>query len=223
MPAESVKLCECGCGEPAPIAQKTRVSRGHVKGQPVRFIVHHHNRKSKERYRVDPGTGCWVWLRGTDQHGYGALTMDGRRWKAYRYMYEQHVGPVPEGLQLDHICRNPPCVNPAHLRPATHAQNHQNLGAYRGKRRGASYDKRVRKWEAYGHLKGVKHHLGFYATEDEAGDVAAEWRAEHMPFSQEARAAARAPVGWVPVLSDELEEAVVQAERVLARLREAGR
>ena len=42
---------------------------------------------------------------------------------AHRVYYERHVGPVPEGLELDHLCRNPGCVNPEHLEPVTHAEN----------------------------------------------------------------------------------------------------
>ncbi len=64
-------------------------------------------------------TPCWVWDRGLDGYGYGR--MRGRR--AHRVSYELHVGPIPEGLDLDHLCRVRNCVNPAHLEPVTRAEN----------------------------------------------------------------------------------------------------
>jgi hypothetical protein len=65
---------------------------------------------------------CWIWT-GTKGNGYGYF-WDGRRnAQAHRFSYEMHVGPIPAGLTLDHLCRNPSCVNPAHLEPVTLAVN----------------------------------------------------------------------------------------------------
>lgn len=70
-----------------------------------------------------PGSDCWWWTAGTNEHGYGQTHLpEGRHgWtvKAHRVSYELTVGPIPAGLQLDHLCRNRPCVNPAHLEPVT--------------------------------------------------------------------------------------------------------
>lgn len=120
------KLCECGCGQPTPLATKTR--RGNVKGQPTRYLHGHYFHATRERdYEVDEATGCWIWLHGKSGAGYGQLHVKHSRPRrmvyAHRVYYERHVGPVPDGLELDHLCRNPSCVNPEHLEPVTHAEN----------------------------------------------------------------------------------------------------
>jgi hypothetical protein len=66
---------------------------------------------------------CWPWLAARDNHGYGQMTVDYKRKKAHRLAYELLMGPIPEGLSLDHLCRHPWCVNPAHLQPVCHAEN----------------------------------------------------------------------------------------------------
>ena len=67
---------------------------------------------------------CWEWQAARNDLGYGHLWMgDGKFAYAHRFSYEKHVGPIPEGYDLDHLCRNPPCCNPDHLEPVTHAEN----------------------------------------------------------------------------------------------------
>ncbi len=69
------------------------------------------------------GDGCWPWLGKANSGGYGLTTFKGRTYRAHRAMYEVVVGPIPEGLQLDHLCRNRACVRPSHLEPVTNWEN----------------------------------------------------------------------------------------------------
>jgi hypothetical protein len=71
--------------------------------------------------------GCWEWTKGKDIKGYGRCSMffGGRREQmAHRVSYLLFKGDIPEGLSLDHLCRNRKCVNPDHLEPVT---NHENI------------------------------------------------------------------------------------------------
>lgn len=194
----SLGLCECGCGEPTAIAQKTNRRDGDVAGQPRRFRPYHHNLKSREPYRVDPETGCWVWLRSLKREGYGQIKYDGKITVAHRVYYELHVGLILEGMEIDHICRNRPCVNPAHLRLATSGENKQNTVGRRGLR-GIALNRPSGKWVARCKLGGKTYCLGTFDTEEEAGAVASAWRAEHMPFSPDALAARGASIDSGPL------------------------
>lgn len=69
-----------------------------------------------------PDSGCVVWLASTNGQ-YGILGVGGRGVCAHRWAYEHFVGPVPPGLELDHLCRNQLCVNPLHLEPVTKKVN----------------------------------------------------------------------------------------------------
>lgn len=71
------------------------------------------------------GSGCWIW-QGSGRKGYGRISA-GRRGdgmlSAHRVAYEIVKGPIPEGLEPDHLCRNRACINPAHLEVMTHREN----------------------------------------------------------------------------------------------------
>ncbi len=119
------KLCDCGCGHPVSFATKTNSKRGDVKGQPVRYVTGHAARKRgiSISFVVDKTTGCWIWQGAKISTGYGHLRVQGKNVLSHRYMYEKVKGEIPGGLELDHLCRNPLCMNPQHLEPVTHAEN----------------------------------------------------------------------------------------------------
>ena len=73
--------------------------------------------------KVETTESCWLWRGFVDPGGYGHIWYSGRPWRAHRVAYELYVGPIPEGLQLDHLCRVRHCVNPAHLEPVTFQEN----------------------------------------------------------------------------------------------------
>ena len=82
----------------------------------------------EERFwaKVQKTEECWLWTASTIR-GYGQLHLTTQPKKrmilAHRFAYELLVGPIPEGLELDHLCRQPLCVNPAHLEPVMHGEN----------------------------------------------------------------------------------------------------
>jgi hypothetical protein len=114
--------CQCGCG-------------GVV--NPGRRCIQYHGRKAPppEQLIAEQDCGysspCWMWQGTLTTAGYGQyhFTVNGvlHYPMAHRLMWEKANGPIPDGLHIDHLCRNPPCVNPDHLEPVTPREN-----AYRG-------------------------------------------------------------------------------------------
>ena len=72
--------------------------------------------------------GCWVWIGARDPNGYGYFGSTAGTRLAHRIAYEWLVGKIPDGLVLDHLCCNPPCVNPDHLEPVNRYVNGRRGG-----------------------------------------------------------------------------------------------
>jgi hypothetical protein len=79
-----------------------------------------------EKVERVPWSGCWIWIGGCNGVGYGLLwegSFSKKLKLAHRVSFEMHIGPIPAGLDLDHLCRVRCCVNPDHLEPVTRAVN----------------------------------------------------------------------------------------------------
>lgn len=120
--------CRCGCGQKTWVPKKTSSYHGHAKGVP-RPYMKGHNPANKitvtqrlNQHTVDEATGCWL-TPVVRRDGYGQISVKGKVHRAHRFYYEYLKGPVPEGLDLDHLCRNRACVNPDHLEPVTRQVN----------------------------------------------------------------------------------------------------
>lgn len=83
--------------------------------------------------KVEKTDSCWNWTACTNDNGYGLIWVYEAQTKLYahRVSYEIHVGPIPEGLHIDHLCRNRGCVNPDHLEPVTGAENNRRVAVLR--------------------------------------------------------------------------------------------
>jgi hypothetical protein len=132
-------FCQCGCGRETNRWKWSDRSVGRVKGEPARYINGHqppYPRPSAEArfwakvnkdgplpaHRPELGE-CWLWTAARNRQGYGRLRVGGSFISAHRFAYELLVGPIPGGLTIDHLCVNPPCVNPAHFEPVTAGEN----------------------------------------------------------------------------------------------------
>jgi hypothetical protein len=137
-------FCKCGCGQETNRWKQTQRTLGRVEGEPATYIRGHHSRILGQRWTVEDrgyDTPCWVW-QGALCKGYGRVYVGGGRAEfkarnAHTVEWEKINGPVPEGLELDHLCSVPACVNPAHLEAVTHGENMRRWLRARRERRTA--------------------------------------------------------------------------------------
>lgn len=73
--------------------------------------------------KVQKTDTCWLWKAGHNAFGYGVFKWNDKMGLAHRWSYEQAKGPIPEGLEIDHLCRVRNCVNPDHMEAVTHRVN----------------------------------------------------------------------------------------------------
>ncbi|HEU4805428.1 MAG TPA: HNH endonuclease signature motif containing protein [Nitrobacter sp.] len=70
-----------------------------------------------------PDSGCWEWHETRTAKGYGVIRHKGKTMAAHRSAYATFIGPLSDGMQINHKCDNPPCINPAHLYQGTQRDN----------------------------------------------------------------------------------------------------
>lgn len=153
--------------------------------------------------KVDKQTGgCWVWTASKNKKGYGQICVGygSRLMLAHRFAWELVIGPIPEGMQLDHKCHNPSCVNPDHLRLATNTENSRNCARPVNNKsgfKGVSWDTRSGKWRACICVNNRTIGLGRFADPRAAHEAYCKAAREHFgEFANEGFAAGLA-LGYV--------------------------
>lgn len=86
---------------------------------------------SRFRDNIDASEECWLWTGPLNDAGYGRVYFNKRQTRAHIMAYTLLIGPVPDGLELDHLCRVRRCANPEHLEPVTHGENMRRAFAAR--------------------------------------------------------------------------------------------
>lgn len=147
--------------------------------------------------KTAPAGECIEWQAWRQPKGYGmfSLKVDGK-WTmvlAHRVSYTIANGDIPEGMQVDHICRNESCVRPEHLRLATNKQNHENHSGPRADSttgvRGVSWDKARSRWQAMMNHDGKRYHVGRFNTIEDANAAIVAKRNELFTYNDFDRAA----------------------------------
>jgi hypothetical protein len=165
-------------------AHYSRVSSGKDMDPPVRKK----SASDSERFweKVEKTETCWNWT-ASSVRGYGVFRIGGRTSVAHRISYVWAKGEIPEGAQLDHMCHNRSCVNPAHLRFADHILNGQNRSTSNSNSksgvRGVYWCNTYGHWIAKAMINRKPHHIGIFHDLDMAAKAVAEWRSENMPYS----------------------------------------
>lgn len=142
--------------------------------------------------RTKPAGDCLVWTGSLDKFGYGRIHDGERTVKAHRWAYARFNGPISDGDLVDHICHNPACVRPEHLRIANKAQNMQNLRGATKANKSSGYRNVYRdrnRWNAKVYHGGKNHNLGQFDTPEEANEAAVAFRLAHFTHNDADRIA----------------------------------
>lgn len=145
--------------------------------------------------RVDKTETCWNWTGSRSPKGYGRFGVAQKRTAAvHRFSYEIAFGPIPAGAVIDHICHNPACVNPSHLRPVTPKKNNENrLGANKNSAsgvRGVFWSKQKKRWLAQVTHNRKLIHAGFHMSIKDAESAVIAKRLELFTHNDADRKAA---------------------------------
>lgn len=123
---------------------------------------------------TDQSGDCWLWAGHKTKGGYGTKWFEKRYYVVHRLAYELWVGPIPEGLDMDHLCHQRDCLRPDHLRPATRKQNMENMA---GPATRSTSGVRGVSWKAGKYVAQVRHndvlHYGGRFTELKDAEAAA--------------------------------------------------
>ena len=132
--------------------------------------------KFMKKVRVTPE--CWIWRGNVSSVGYGRIQTEGARWYAHRLAYTLQHGPIPGGLDVDHMCHNRLCVNVSHLQLVTRKQNLENQsGPHRGNISGVrGVTRRGKRWRVRVTHQGKALSFGHYDDLAEAERVAVDAR-----------------------------------------------
>lgn len=150
------------------------------------FTLEEYEAKAVARFwaKVDKTWTCWLWTGTQSSHGYGNFTLmeyqpgrtkEGtkrRELRSHRYSWEKANGPIPEGMEIDHVCHNKLCVRPSHLRLTTRKQNNENrAGANANSRsgvRGVHWSADKNRWRASVGHNGKSIYVGLFRDLAEA-------------------------------------------------------
>lgn len=124
---------------------------------------------------------CLMWTGMKDIHGYGKIKVNKRVVNAHRFAWEQAYGPIPEGMEIDHMCWEPACVNTRHLRLATIAENGANRSGPQRNNQASGVRNVTRNkkgWQVRIKKDGKKYSFGTYDSVEEAAKVAEQRRKE---------------------------------------------
>lgn len=150
--------------------------------------IRKHNATDEERFwpKVDKSNDCWIWNGARIKSGgYGVFRINGRNMVAHRVSYIWAHGHIPKGYEVDHMCFNRSCVNPAHLRLLTHQENGQNrAGPNINSKSGVRGVYRAQgQWLARACVGPDTIEVGRFDDLAEAERAMKEWRRQHMPVS----------------------------------------